>query len=302
MLLTKLDQIVEMAKKRQTARIAVAAAADKHVLEALREACRERLVTPLLIGDEPLVRSLSASVGFDITNYRLIHEPDPVKASVRSVREIRDGNADILMKGMVATAPLLKALLNKDEGLRKRETLSHFALFQTSFYPKLLGITDAAMNIAPDVNEKISIIENAAEVFHSFEVPHPKVAVLGPVEVVNPKIPSTTDAAILAQMYRRKQITSCIVDGPFAIDNAISKEAAAQKGIISEVAGNADILLAPDLNSGNILYKTLIFLSDGLSAAVILGAQVPVVLTSRADSELSKLYSIALASVIRSSL
>jgi phosphate butyryltransferase len=189
-------------------------------------------------------------------------------------------------------------VLDKEEGLKKRETLSHFALFQTSFYPKLIGVTDAAMNIDPQLNEKISIIENAAEVFHAFGNTKPRVAIIGPVEVVNPKIQSTLDAAIITQMYRRNQITSCVVDGPLALDNAISPEAAKQKKIDSEVAGEADILIAPDLNSGNILYKTMIFLSDAKSAAVILGAKVPIVLTSRADSEESKLYSIALAAAI----
>lgn len=296
--LTKLDQIIELAVKRKTRRLAVAAAADKHVLKAVKQAVQLNLVKPVLIGKKVEIRSLSDSVGLDRSLYLIIDEPDPVNASIRAVKEIKAGNADILMKGMVATAPLLKAVLNKEDGLRKRETLSHFALFQTKFYPRLLGVTDAAMNISPDLNEKISIVENAAEVYHALGIKDPRVAIIGPVEVVNPKISSTTDAALLAQMCRRKQITSCIIDGPLAIDNAVSPEAALQKGIESEVAGKADILVAPDLNSGNILYKTMIFLSDAKSAAVILGAKVPVVLTSRADSEESKLYSIALAAAI----
>jgi phosphate butyryltransferase len=256
------------------------------------------LIEPVLVGEKSLIRSLSESVGLQTENIRIIDEPDPVAACKTAVKEIREGRAEILMKGMVATAPLLKAVLNKEEGLKKRETLSHFALFQTSFYPRLIGVTDAAMNIAPELSEKISIIENAAEVFHAFGNKKPRVAIIGPVEVVNPKIQSTLDAAILTQMYRRNQINSCVVDGPLAIDNAVSPEAAKQKKIDSEVAGKADILVAPDLNSGNILYKTMIFLSDARSAAVILGAKVPIVLTSRADSEESKLYSIALAAAI----
>ncbi|MBE0655023.1 MAG: bifunctional enoyl-CoA hydratase/phosphate acetyltransferase [Bacteroidales bacterium] len=296
--LKKLSQILELANKRPMKKMAVAAAADIHVLKALKHAFELKLTEPLLVGDESLIRSLSASIDFDTGPLTIIHEPDPVKACSVAVREIREGHAGILMKGMVATAPLLKATLDKDNGLKKREVLSHFALFETSFYPKLIGVTDAAMNISPELNEKVAIIENAAEVFHSLGVLKPKVAVLGPVEVVNPKITSTSDAALLTQMYRRHQIVSCIIDGPLALDNAVSPEAASQKNIHSEVAGNADILLAPDLNSGNILYKTMIFLSDAKSAAVILGAKVPVVLTSRADSEETKLYSIALASLI----
>jgi phosphate butyryltransferase len=296
--LKSLEQIIEIAAKRTTRKIAVAAADDEHVLKAIKKATDMKLVKPLLVGKESVIRSISDSIGLDSSAYEVINEPDPAKVSQVAVKEIRKGNADILMKGMVSTAPLLKALLDKEEGLRKRETLSHFALFETSFYPKLFGVTDAAMNIAPELNEKIAIIENAAEVFHSFGIKQPKVAIIGPVEVVNPKIPSTIDAAILTQMAKRNQITSCIIDGPLAIDNAVSPEAAKQKKIESEVAGQADILVAPDLNSGNILYKTMIFLSDAKSAAVILGARVPVVLTSRADSEDSKLYSIALAAAI----
>ena len=293
-----LSQILEHAAKQPTIKMVVAAAADKHVLTALKQAFNMNLAEPLLIGDEPLIRSISSSIGFNIEDLTIIHEPDPVKTCALAVKEIREGRAGILMKGMVATAPLLKAVLDKENGLRKREVLSHFALFETTFYPKLLGITDAAMNIAPEIQEKVAIIENAAEVFHALGKKKPKIAVLGPVEVINPKISSTSDAAILTQMYRRNQINSCIIDGPLAIDNAISPIAARQKNIDSEVAGDADILVAPDLNSGNILYKTMIFLSDAKSAAVILGAKVPVVLTSRADSEDSKLFSIALAAII----
>lgn len=296
--LNSLEQIVDIAARRSTRRIAVAAADDEHVLKAIKRATEMNLVKPLLVGKESVIRSISDSIGLDSSLYEVVNEPDPAKASLVAVKEIRKGNAEILMKGMVSTAPLLKAVLNKETGLRKRETLSHFALFETSFYPKLLGVTDAAMNISPELNEKIAIIENAAEVFHSFGIKKPKVAIIGPVEVVNPKIPSTTDAAIITQMSKRNQISSCIIDGPLAIDNAVSPEAAKQKNIESEVAGKADILVAPDLNSGNILYKTMIFLSDARSAAIILGAQVPVVLTSRADSEESKLYSIALAAAI----
>lgn len=296
--LKTLDQIIETAAKRPTRKIAVAAADDEHVLKAIKKASSMKLINPLLIGDKSKIRSLSASIGLHLEDEDIIDEPDPVKACKMAVQEIRKGKADILMKGMVATAPLLKAVLNKEEGLRKRENLSHFALFQSSFYHKLLGVTDAAMNVSPELHEKTAIIDNAAEVFHSFGIENPKVAIIGPVEVVNPKISSTLDAAILTQMNRRKQIKSCIIDGPLAIDNAVSKKAAEQKGINSEVAGDADILVAHDLNSGNILYKTMIFLSDAKSAAVILGAKVPIVLTSRADSEQTKLYSIALAASI----
>jgi phosphate butyryltransferase len=202
------------------------------------------------------------------------------------------------MKGLVPTAPFLKAILQKETGIKKRDVLSHFALFELSGYHKLLGVTDAAMNINPDLDEKVSIIRNAIEVYQRLGISEPKVAVIGPLEVVNPKIESTLHAAMLTLMNKRNQITGCKIDGPLALDNAISKEAAELKGIDSEVAGDADIIVTPDLNSGNILYKSLIFLAGGTSAAIIMGADSPVVLTSRADSELSKFMSIVLAAAM----
>ena len=297
-MLKSLDQIVDLARKGKKARIAVAAAADLPVLKALKAASELGIAEPLLIGDADKIREMSAVLSFSITAFELIDVPDPAEASLKAVEQIRAGNAGILMKGMVSTAPLLKAVLEKNIGLRKREVLSHFALFQTSHYHKLLGVTDAAMNISPNAEEKAAIIENACEVMQSLGVKLPKVAVIGPLELVNEKIQSTVDAALLKKMNTKGKIRNCLVDGPFAIDNAVSAEAVEHKGIKSEVAGDADILLAPDLDAGNILYKTMIFLSDGRSAAIITGASVPIVLTSRADSEESKLYSIALASAL----
>ena len=297
-MLSSLDQIVRLAVNKPNRRMAIAASADLNVLEAVKKATEMNIITPVFVGDEKKTREIAGKLNFNISDFTCIDEADASKASFLAVKAISEGNADILMKGMVSTAPLLKAVLNKEYGLKKRDTLSHLAVFQTSYYHKLIGVTDAAMNIAPELKEKILILENATEVFRSLGVEKPKVGIIGPVEIVNEKIPSTTDAAIITQMYHRNQISGCIVDGPLAIDNAVSSAAAELKGITSEVAGDADILLTPDLNSGNVLYKTLIFLSDGLSAAVILGAKAPIVLTSRADSEQSKLYSIALAAAI----
>jgi phosphate butyryltransferase len=296
--LRQLEQIKEIAIRRKTRRLVVAAGEDAAVLSAIKTARELDIVIPILTGNEKEIRALSSRIGLQLDGVKIINEEDPVKASRLAVAEIRQGNADILMKGRVSTAPLLKAVLNRDEGLRKRDNLSHLALFQTRYYPRLLGITDAAMNISPGIKEKVAIIENAKEIFHALGIVNPRIAVLGPIETVNPDISSTTDAAILVQMNRRNQIPDCLIDGPLALDNAVSAEAAEHKGIVSEVSGKVDILLAPDLNSGNILYKSLSFLSDGRSAAIILGAQVPVVLTSRADSEESKLYSIALAAAV----
>jgi len=293
-----LDDLILYAQSRPKRRIAVAAASDHHVLEAIKRACELKIVEPYLIGESKEINAIAASIGLKSDQYIVIDEPDPAKACVLAVSLIREGKAEILMKGMVPTAILLKAVLSKDAGLRKRETLSHFALFQTSHYHKLLGVSDAAMNISPSLSEKANIIENAVDVMLKLGISNPKVAVLAPIETVNDKIPSSTDAALLTLMNQEQHITNCIVYGPLALDNAVSKEAALQKGIHSEVAGDADILIAPDLNSGNILYKSLIFLSDGKAAAIITGANAPIVLTSRADSEMNKLYSIALAAAL----
>jgi len=298
MTLKSLNDIVELAKGKETRRLVVAAAADKPVLEAVKNAYNEGIIIPILVGNKAEIKRISKKIKFDLSKIDIYEENDPAKSSVKAVSLIKEGKAEILMKGLVSTAPLLKAVLDKENGLRKGATLSHFALIESPYYHKLLGITDAAMNIAPEFNEKVNIIENSVEVFHRLGNKNPKVAIIGPVEVVNPKIESTTHAAMLTLMNNRGQIKGCTIDGPFAIDNAVSKEAAEHKGIYGEVAGDADILVAPELNSGNILYKTLMFMGGCTSAAVIMGAKVPIVLTSRADTDKSKMMSIALAAAM----
>ncbi len=300
-----LGEISEKADHRQTRHMAVAAAGDLHVLSAVKKAVSLKRVKPLLVGDSAKIKEIARNIDFDSGLFDIIDEKDPVRSCIRAVELVREGRAGILMKGMVPTAPFLRAILDKEKGLMRDSVngnaaplLSHLAIFQTRYYHKLLGITDAAMNIAPGLTEKADIIRNAVAVFNALGITEPRVAILGPIETVNDRIISTTDAAALAMMYKRGQISGCIVDGPLALDNAISSEAALHKGIKSEVAGNADILLAPDLNSGNILYKALGFLSDGISAAIVTGAAVPVVLTSRADTGESKLWSITLAAAI----
>ncbi len=297
-MLKKLNDLTGKARKGKIRRLAVAAAADEQVLEAVMRANKEGIVIPILVGDQDKVSSLCAKVGFDLTGIQLIHEPDGYKAAEKAVRLIREGKAEILMKGYISTGPLLKAILDKEQGLRKGGLLSHLALFESPYYHKLIGVTDAAMNIAPSFEEKVDILINAVEAFNNLGVAQPKVAVIGAVETVNPKMEATVHAAMLTMMNRRGQIKNCLVDGPLAIDNAISKEAAIHKGIVSEVAGDADILLTPDINSGNILYKTMGFIGGAVSAAVLMGASVPVVLTSRSDSDRSKMLSITLAAAM----
>jgi phosphate butyryltransferase len=297
-MISKLSQIVEMAKAKKKRRIAVAAAGDADVLEALKNADEQEIVHPILVGRQKLIEDICKNIGFDCSRYEIINIEDRFEASLMASQLIREGRAEILMKGMVSTGQLLKAVLDKEHGLRKGGVLSHVAIFESPYYHKLLGITDAAMNVAPNFDEKIAIIKNAVEVFHLLGEPNPKVAVVGAVETVNQRMESTMHAATLSMMNKRQQITGCIIDGPLALDNAVSKKSAAIKNIESDVAGNADIVVAPDINGANFLYKALNFLGGATTGAVIMGATVPIVLTSRADSERSKFLSIALAAAI----
>jgi len=295
--LKKLDVLIDKAKARNR-RLVVAAAADEPVLEAVANARKEGIAEPILVGDKSEIEKIAAKIGFDLKGVEIIHEPDPYKASVKAVQIIREGKADIMMKGLVATGPLLKAVLDKENGLRKGALISHVAFFESPYYHKLLCVTDAAMNVAPEFDEKVTILTNAVEAFHKLGIKNPKVAVIAAVEVVNPKMEATVHAAMLTQMNRRKQIKGCIVDGPLGFDNAVSKEAAEHKGIVSEVAGDADIILCHDINVANVLYKSMAFLGGATLAAVLMGATVPIVLTSRADTDTSKLMSIALAAAM----
>lgn len=297
-MLKSLTTLLELAKQKGVCRIAVAAAADKHVLDAIMMAKQEGFADPILVGEKPAIESFAAEIGFKLDGVTIIDIADPYKASVEAVALIRNGKADILMKGLVGTGPMLKAVLDKEIGLRKGATLSHVALFETQFYHKLIGVTDAAMNVAPEFDEKVSMVQNAVEVFHKLGIQEPKVAIVCAVETVNPKMEATVHAAMLTLMNRRKQIKGCIIDGPLALDNAVSAESAHHKGIVSDVSGDVDLIVTHDINSGNVLYKSLNFLGGATTAAVIMGAKVPIVLTSRADSERSKLMSIALAAAI----
>ena len=293
-----LSEIVELAKSKTTRKIAVAAAGDQHVLEAIQNARENGIIEPILVGDKRAIEAISKKIKFDLEGIQIIDIEDNKEASRKAVSLIKNGEAEILMKGLVSTGILLKCVLDKELGLRKGATLSHVALFETPFYHKLLGVTDAAMNVSPDLETKIAIIKNAVEAFHKIGSPNPKVAIVGSVETVNPKMEATMHAATISMMNYRKQITGCIIDGPLAIDNAVSKKAAELKNITSDVAGDTDIILGPDIDGANILYKSLSFLGGASAAAVIMGSTVPIVLTSRADSEKSKFLSIALAAAI----
>lgn len=293
-----LDELMSLARRHKTKRLVVAAAEDDHVLLAVKQASENGIIEPVLVGDEQKIKNLAASIEFSVSGIEIIHETEAENAAQMAVEKIRNGDADVLMKGLVSTGPLLKAVLHKEKGLRKTDILSHVALFESPYYHKLIAVTDAAMNIAPDLNEKIALVKNAVDLYHRLGEAMPKVGIVSAVENVNPKMEATLHAAIMAAMNRRGQLKDCLVDGPFALDNAISKEAAKLKKIEGEVAGDVDIILTPDINTGNVLYKAFNFLGGAISAAVIMGASVPVVLTSRADSEKSKYMSIVLAAAM----
>jgi len=298
-MIKKLAELEALAKNKATTRkIAVAAAGDRDVLEALKNAVAQGIVEPVLVGNQPLINSICEEIDFDISGFEMIDVADKYEASAKAVKLVKKGKAEILMKGLVSTAVLLKAILDKEIGLRKGALLSHVAVFETPYYHKLLGVTDAALNVNPELEEKIGIIKNAIEVFHKIGHENPKVAIVGSVETINPRMEATMHAATISMMNYRKQITGCIIDGPLAIDGAVSKKSADLKNITSEVAGDADIILAPNIDGANILYKSMSFLGGATAAAVIMGAKVPIVLTSRGDSEKSKYYSIALAAAI----
>ncbi|MPM46116.1 Phosphate acetyltransferase [bioreactor metagenome] len=225
-------------------------------------------------------------------------ECDINKAAAKAVELVSKGEAQFLMKGILGTADLLKAVLNKEAGLKTSNLLSHVMIYEVPTYHKLLFLTDGGMVPYPELKDKIGIINNAVKVAHSLQIEKPMVAPICAVEVVNPSMQATLDAAALATMNKRGQIKGCIIDGPLALDNAISKEAAHHKGIVSEVAGETDILLVPNIEAGNFLGKSLTYFAQAESAGVIVGAKCPVVLVSRADSAKSKLYSIALGAVL----
>ena len=298
MSIISLESLVERARAKGRQKLAVAVAEDEDVLNAVRNVRSDGLIEPILIGNKEKIESVAKICKLSISDIEIIHEPDAPQACKLAVRLIADGKASILMKGRVSTNILLKAILEKENGISCRNLLSHLAFFESPYYHKVFCVTDAAVNISPDFNDKVSIVQNAVHVFHKLGVQTPRVGILAAIESVNPKMEATVHAARLKAMNKRNQLDGCIIDGPIALDVAVSKEAASHKGIISEVAGDVDILLAPDINSGNILYKSLNFLGGSFSAAILTGATVPIVMTSRADLEKTKFLSIALAAAL----
>jgi phosphate acetyltransferase len=262
------------------------------------EAATEGLILPTLIGHAQKIKELAAKIGVDISPYPLIDAETEVKAAVLSVNMCRDGSALAMMKGSLHTDDLMKVAMARDTGLRTARRITHVFVMDTPSYDRTLLITDAAINIAPELEDKVHIVQNAIDLAHALGIPKPKVALLSAVETVNPKISSTLDAAALCKMADRGQITGGILDGPLAFDTAVSAKAAKIKKLVSAVAGQADILVVPDLESGNMLAKQLEYLGGAQLAGIVLGARVPVILTSRADSAETRLTSCAVAMLL----
>jgi phosphotransacetylase len=253
------------------------------------------MITPILVGPQPKIRATAAACGVDISDFRLVDTPHSHAAAAQAVALVRSGEAQLLMKGSLHTDELMSAVMANDTGLRTDRRLSHIYLMDVPSYPRPLLITDAAINIEPTLADKADIIRNAIDLAHAIGIDCPRVAILAAVETVNPKMRSTLDAAALCKMADRSQIVGGLIDGPLAFDNAVSPEAARDKAIVSPVAGCADILVVPDIEAGNMLAKQLTFLAGADAAGIVLGARVPIILTSRADSERTRIASCALA-------
>ncbi|MBE3035901.1 MAG: phosphate butyryltransferase [Candidatus Atribacteria bacterium] len=293
-MLRTFDEVLHKAKDYGPKKMAVASAGAEDVLKAVEAARKEGLTDSILVGDKKEIIQIAEKMGINPANYEIIDKPDKTETARCAVELVRNKKASILMKGMMGTARLLQAVLDKEIGLRTDRLLSHVYTLEIKNYNRLLTMTDGAMNISPDLKQKAQIIQNAIYYAHSMGIKKPKVAVVAALELVNPDMPATIDAACLAKMSERGQIVGGIVDGPLGFDNAISKEAAEHKGIESPVSGEVDIVLVPNIESGNIFAKGLVYLAKAVPAGLLLGAKAPVVLVSRSDSAQSKLYSIAL--------
>ena len=292
---TAFQKLIDHVKDWDRIPTAVCHPCGKEALEGAIDAALSDLIDPILVGPEAKIRALAESLNLDISSYRLVNAVHSHDAATKAVALCRSGEAEALMKGSLHTDELMSAVVPSATGLRTERRISHIFAMDVPTYPRPLFITDAAINIYPTLEDKIDILKNAIQLAHALNIPQPKVAILSAMETVNPKIPGTIEAAALCKMADRGQITGAIIDGPLAFDNAISKEAALIKGINSPVAGEADILLVPDLEAGNMLAKQLTYLGKADSAGIVMGARVPIILTSRADSAEARMASCAVA-------
>lgn len=297
------DEIVSRVKEVGMKKVAVSVAQDEAVLEAVQEARNRGIAEAILVGDESKIREIANSIHMDLDGYEIIDEPDVIKASLKAVKLAHDGKADMYMKGLIDSKNFLKSVLDKEVGLRTGGPLSHVCVFEIPGIDRLLFLTDVAFMTYPTLEDKVSIIQNTLPVCRACGVEEPKVAPLAAVEVVNPKMPVTVEAAELTKMCEEGKITGCIVDGPLSLDLAIDPEAARHKGATDrKIQGDADILLFPDIHAGNLVYKAIVHMVKVKNGCILTGTKVPVILTSRSDTFETKVNSLALAAVVAEEL
>lgn len=296
------EELISKANQKTLKKVSVSNAHDEPVLQAVKAAKEQNIATAILVGDEAKIREIAASIDMDLTDFEIINEPDTEVAALKAVELVHNGEADILLKGLLETKTFLKSVLNKEVGLRTGKMLSHVCVFEIEGIDRLLFFTDVAFNTYPTLADKVNIINNAVEVAHACGIECPKVAPLCAVETVNPKMQPTVDADNLTKMYEGGDFKGCQIYGPLSMDLAIDPEAAVHKGVTNPVAGHADILLFPNIDAGNITYKILVRTAKVKIGNVLVGTSAPVVLTSRSDDFQTKLNSIALATVIAGSI
>jgi phosphate acetyltransferase len=294
----KLHALIARAQKHPAIKVAIAHPCDQVSLESAVKAAELKLMEPILVGPEQRIREVAAKHGLDISGFEIVDAAYSHESAAKAVELVREGRAEALMKGSLHTDELMAAVVKRDTGLRTARRISHCFIMDVPDHDQPLIITDAAVNIAPDLTSKVHITQNAIDLAKALGQPEVRVAILSAMESVNPDVPSTLEAAALCKMADRGQITGALLDGPLALDNAISPEAAAIKKISSPVAGRATVLVVPDLEAGNMLAKSLSFLADADAAGIVLGAKVPIILTSRADEEMARLASCAVAQLL----
>lgn len=293
------DDLLKKVSACSKKKVSVAVAQDAPVLEAVLAAKQKGIADAILVGDEAKIKEIAAAIHMDLSDFEVVNEPDDVQAALTAVSLVHNGKADMYMKGLIDTKSFLKSVLDKEVGLRSGRSLSHVCVFEVKGMQRLLFLSDVAFMTYPSLEDKAAIIENTIAVCHACGIPNPKVAPLAAVEVVNPKMPCTVDAEALTKMNEEGKITGCIIDGPLSMDMAIDSEAASHKGGTDrKITGDADVLLFPDIHSGNLVYKTLTHLCEVKNGNILTGTAAPVILTSRSDSVETKLYSIALAAVV----
>lgn len=299
MAINKLDQMIEALKGKTKKRLVAAYAVDAHTIEAVNIATDLGIIEPILVGDEKMIQDVCNKSGIDVSKFRIVQEADEMKAARKAVELINAGEADILMKGLVSTDKYMRAILDKEKGLLPpKATLSHVTVIELPAYPKLLIVTDVAILPAPDLGQKVALTNYVIDIAHALGIEKPKVALIAATEQMSLGMPACIDAAIISKMADRGQIKGAFVDGPLALDVAIDPESVQIKKLVSPVAGDADCLVFPNIESGNVFFKSSTKLSGGELAALVVGAKCPCVLTSRGDSSKTKTYSIALSCLV----